>query len=139
MRSDCGFARNCHAQASFSLLMFVAALGCGDSTQQTPVEGDVSVAGVALPGGSIQFFPATGERPVSGVIAKNGSYQVGLAEGEYKVAIRASAQLPEGWKEGDPVPPPQVVAPARYAHPKRSPLSLVVGAGADQRFDCELN
>jgi hypothetical protein len=112
--------------------------GCGASGTTTLVSGRVTVSGQAMEGGIVSFFPGGGGRPQHTPLDASGAYQVVLPPGNYTVVIQASAQLPEGWKEGDRVPPPRVAPRAIYSQPRRSPLKLTVAADEAQQQDFQL-
>jgi hypothetical protein len=122
-----------HAQRNgwrITSLLVVAALcsvpGCGESADTAPVTGTVTVEGEPLAGGLVSFFPSGGGRAINGTVDASGAYSVELPTGNYTVIAQASTQLPEGWQEGDPVPPPAVQVPLRYRQPTSSPWSLSV-------------
>jgi len=77
----------------------------------------------------VRFYPAGGGRPIVGTVDTEGNYRAKLPPDDYTVVIQASTNLPEGWREGDPIPPQQVQVPKVYSHRKRSPLSLTVETG----------
>ena len=109
-----------------SLTALIVALGCAkqDPTQQ--VSGKVTYKGTALDHGMLNFFPS-GSRPIGAAITPDGSYQVDLPPGEYKVIVNAPPKLPDGFKEGDPLPPPDPNAlPLKYSRQQTSGLAASV-------------
>ncbi|MCA9261041.1 MAG: hypothetical protein KDA61_17620 [Planctomycetales bacterium] len=119
----------CRLTTSFAGLALVLAIaGCGDSNTDVSVSGNVSYKGTTVVNGLINF-QADGERPRGGAIQSDGTYQFALPPGDYLVRIDTPPQLPEGWKEGDPVNamgPRQV--PEKYAAFATSGLALSVPA-----------
>jgi hypothetical protein len=123
---------------AFMVMLLVVASGCGgNSTETTSVSGKVTVSDKTLESGVVRFLPAAGGRPLFGTIDASG-YKASLPPGDYTVVIQPSAHLPEGWQEGDPVPPPKVQVPAIYTQPHRSPLTLTVVAGPPMKEDFDL-
>jgi hypothetical protein len=57
-----------------------------------------------------------------------GEYETALTPGEYVAVVDVGAELPPGFKEGDPVPPPKVVLPQQYTVRMKSPLKATVAA-----------
>ncbi|MEQ8209134.1 MAG: hypothetical protein RH917_04815 [Lacipirellulaceae bacterium] len=102
--------------------------GCSETVETTTVTGMVSYKERPVSGGAISFLPRTGGRPLNGILSDGGKYEIQLPAGDYSVVIQPDSNLPEGFKEGDPMPPPDPNAvPARYQHPKRSGLKATVG------------
>lgn len=118
-----------------ALVLLGLIVGCGDAADTAAVSGQVTVAGKPLPEGAISFFPADGSRPVATTVDAEGAYKVSLPAGDYTVVVQASTKLPEGWQEGDPLPPQPVRVPPAYGQPTTSPLSLTVEAGASLERD----
>jgi hypothetical protein len=133
---------NVHAQLTRFLLpivfLFLAgAAGCGRESNEVSVQGRVMFRGEPLPGGSITFFPESG-RPVMAVIAEDGNYSAEMPPGEYVVAVGVGTELPPGFKEGDPIPPPKVVLPPEYTTRAKSSLTATVRQGDEQPTNFEL-
>jgi hypothetical protein len=105
----------------------VAAVGCGKTSDGVAVQGRVNFQGKAFPGGVITFFPASG-RPVQAIVDSDGTYHVGLQPCEYRVTLTLSVDLPSGWKEGAPLPPPPITLPAKYTKRVETPLTASVTA-----------
>ena len=108
-------------------MVFAAALlmaGCGSSGDGVPVTGKVTFRGQTFSNASITFYPVNG-RPVYSSIT-DGTYSVNLRPGEYRVAISLGVNLPEGWKEGDPIPPREVQLPPKYSDVRGTPLTITV-------------
>ena len=117
-------------------MLMLSVSGCRDTSGGVPVQGQVSYRGEPLPHGAITFFPATG-RPATAPISAEGDYAIELPPGEYVVIVNVSADLPPGFKEGDPLPPPKIVLPPQYTTRARSTLTATVTE--DQpRIDFEL-
>lgn len=123
----------------WSLLALLAlVVGCGESVDTSSVSGTVSVAGKPVLGGALNFFPTEGGRPVTGTLDEQGNYSLSLPPGDYKVVAIASALLPDGWTEGDPVTPPPVPIPRKYSLPTSSPLTITVVSGESLEKNFEL-
>jgi hypothetical protein len=97
----------------------------------------VSFRGSPLDKAALTFFPTAG-RPVA-VSVVQGEYETELTPGEYVAVVDVGAELPPGFKEGDPVPPPKVVLPEPYTSRAKSPLKATVVADQDKPVDFELN
>jgi hypothetical protein len=120
-------------------LLLIPTVGCGDSEFVQSVTGSVSYRGDSLTHGIVSFYPPGG-RPIGAPIQPDGTYQAKLPPGDYTVAINSPPKLPEGIREGDPMPPPDPNAlPTRYAQPNQSGLRVTVSAeGRSQTEDFEL-
>ena len=125
-------------QRWWTLPLVAATVGCGGSTDTALVQGAVTHQGQAISYALIQFFPADGGRPTSVAADDRGAYQIRLHPGDYTVTVKKSTRLPEGWREGDPLPPSVVEVPPLYTHRKRSPLRLSVVVGEPIEHDWEL-
>jgi hypothetical protein len=119
------------------LLALTGTAGCGEVSNEVSVSGHVTYRGKPLPGGSITFFPASG-RPVMSVISDDGTYSAEMPPGDYVVALGVSTDLPPGFKEGDPIPPPKVDLPHHYTSRVRSSLSASVTEDTDEPINFEL-
>ena len=107
-------------------------LGCGEAVEGQKVVGRITYRGEPLTYGLINFVQS-GQRPVGGPVATDGSYECFLAAGRYQVRIDAPPQLPEGWKEGDPMPQGLTRAlPANYADFRTSGLTVEVGTSGEE-------
>jgi hypothetical protein len=127
----------------FRTLCFVTALaaisatGCGDSANTVKVRGHVSYRGEAIANGTVTFFPASG-RPVVAPLSGEGEYTAELTPGEYVVAIMIGATIPEGYKEGDPLPRPKITLPDEYTVRAKSSLKASVTAGQSEPINFDL-
>jgi hypothetical protein len=110
--------------------------GCGNSGSTVKVHGNVSYRGEAITNGTVTFFPASG-RPVIAPLSE-GEYSAELMPGEYVVVIMIGATLPEGYKEGDPIPPPKFTLPNEYTVRAKSTLKASVKAGQSEPIDFDL-
>jgi hypothetical protein len=127
----------CLAGVVAIMLLALSAGGCrNSSTGGVSVEGNVSFRGAPLSKASLTFFPTAG-RPVS-VVVVDGQYQTELMPGEYTAVVDLAAELPPGFKEGDPVPPPKLVLPEKYTSRAKSPLKATVVADLDKPIDFDL-
>lgn len=119
--------------------VLLAAAGCTPAVDGLPVVGTVSYQGTPLDHGMISFL-APGEKPIGAAISPSGTYEAMLPAGEYQVAVVAPPKLPEGYREGDPLPPPDPNAlPAQFARPRTSGLSATVSADKEsQTIDFDL-
>jgi hypothetical protein len=118
------------------LLLLICVPGCGKSSGKAAVRGHVSYRGAPLESASLTFFPASG-RPEATTVSK-GEYSIELAPGEYRAIVLIGIDLPKGYKEGDPVPPPKIVLPEEYTSRAKSPLKAVVSAGQAEPIDFDL-
>jgi hypothetical protein len=126
------------SRLSLPLTVVVLFVGCGDGVATTAVQGSITFNGKPVTFGVINFKPAQGQ-PLGGEIRSDGTYQFELPPGEYQVRIDSPPKMPEGYKEGDPLPklgPPQV--PAQYANYGTSGLTATVGADSPQQLDFNL-
>jgi len=109
--------------------------GCGGDAETTTVRGKVSFNGESVTRGVINF-QAQGRRPLGGPIGPEGSYSFELPPGRYNVRIDSPPPIPEGYKEGDPLPqlePRQV--PEMYASFNTSGLTATVNENGPQTID----
>lgn len=111
--------------------------GCGGSASTVKVQGHVSYRGEAMTNGTVTLFPANG-RPIVAPLSGEGDYSVDVAPGEYVVAIMIGATLPEGYKEGDPLPPPRITLPAEYTVRSKSKLKASVQPGQSEPINFDL-
>lgn len=111
----------CNQMSRLAPLMAIAAaatvgiLGCEKGPKTVTVNGTITYNGKNVSDGIINFIQPKG-RPLGGGINSDGTYSVNLPPGDYQVRIDAPAPLPEGYKEGTPLPklgPPLV--PEKYA------------------------
>ena len=121
------------AAVIFSLL---TAAGCKKSDGKVPVHGSVSFRGQPIDRASLTFFSEQG-RP-EGTAVEDGAYSTALAAGDYTVVILIGRDLPPGYKEGDPIPPPKVVLPDEYSSRLKSPLKASVNVGQSEPIDFSL-
>lgn len=119
------------------LLLATLGLGCADSDGNVAVHGDVTIKDQPLPGGALTFFPASG-RPTVVTVAETGQYETRLAPGQYRVTVRVNVELPPGYKDGDPLPPPEVDVPSRYSSRSRTPLTATVAADQSEPIDFDV-
>jgi hypothetical protein len=125
----------------FAILpLLLIAIGCNSGEPTTKVTGLVSYKGAPLPSGLINFFPATGGRPIGQTIGSDGKYAIELPPGDYTVVVLASnPPVPAGWKEGDPLPKPEVTIPAKYGLPTSSPLQVSIPEAKSFEHDVPLD
>jgi hypothetical protein len=120
---------------TFVLLCLLALFtGCEEGADATDVSGNVTYRTQPLANGSVTFYPESGQ-PVSVGLDAAGLYSAELPPGQYRVAIQAAGiQVPEGWKEGDPEPPPaKLILPPQYSERAKTSLHITVdGDGAPQ-------
>ncbi len=88
----------------------------------------VSISGEAMGKGVVNFFSEGGDRPLGAPVSAEGTYTAVLPPGDYKVVVMTSSSVPDGWKEGDPLPQPKVAVPLKYTQPRSTPLRVTVGA-----------
>jgi hypothetical protein len=121
--------------AALSLLVLGAG-GCKKPGNTAAVHGRIQYRGEPLANAGITFFPQKG-RPVTAT-APQGDYSTELTPGEYTVVVAVGYELPKGFKEGDPVPPPKIVLPEEYTERTKSTLKASVKLGQDQPIDFDL-
>ncbi|MCA9234183.1 MAG: carboxypeptidase regulatory-like domain-containing protein [Planctomycetales bacterium] len=122
---------------SWIALVLVSAGGCQEPDNGVDVQGAVTYQGRAVPRGIVSFSPTSG-RPINAQIDDAGKYAVRLPPGEYRVTVTLSTELPEGWKEGDPLPRPKVKLPPIYSNPVKTPLTATIAADQATPVDIEL-
>jgi hypothetical protein len=115
-------------------IALIAIAGCGPQSDVVALSGSVSTQSRPVVNGTVQFFPSQG-RPAVATIDDLGRFSIELAPGDYQVTVNASAKLPPGWKEGDPVPQQEMVIPAQYTTRVRTPLKVTVAAGQNDPID----
>jgi hypothetical protein len=120
--------------ALLSAVLATGAIGCGQASSGVPVDGHVSYHGQPIAHGALMFFPARG-RAITTATDAAGHYALELAPGEYAVTVNLSVKLPAGWKEGDPIPPPEIDLPTEYTMRIKTPLKATVAAGGEQVND----
>jgi hypothetical protein len=104
--------------------------GCESKPATRLVEGAVTYSGKPVEHGMVSFQPSAGKL-ASTAILPGGRYSVELIPGSYQVAVSAPPKLPEGFKEGDPLPPPDPNAlPARFNRKETSGLSATIELGS---------
>lgn len=114
-------------------------VGCDGQPAERAVAGTVTYAGKPLDHGMIMFQPSTG-RPTGAPLASDGSYSISLAPGNYSVYMNSPAKLPEGFKEGDPLPPADPTSlPGKYSRKETSGLTAKIDSGGgEQTLDFDL-
>jgi hypothetical protein len=120
-----------------SIVVIAAVAGCGESSNEVSVEGRVTYRGEPLSKGSVTFFPSSG-RPAAAALSEGGEYSLELLPGQYTVTVNVGTDLPPGFKEGDPIPPPKVVLPPEYTTRAKSSLTATVRQGDEQAINFEL-
>jgi hypothetical protein len=120
-----------HQLLFYSALAALGSVGCGQSDGQTTVIGTIAYNGKPVTSGIINFLKQGG-RPEGGGISADGSYSFALPPGDYQVRIDSPPPLPEGWKEGQPLPklPPRQL-PEKYASYSTSGLNASVTGNDD--------
>ena len=117
-------------------LLLSGASGCKKPSGTESVHGTVSYRGEPLATAVVNFYPPTGRAIPASVT--NGEYGAELAPGEYLAAIDLGVQLPAGFKEGDPIPPPKIVLPPEYTECAKSTLKASVKPGQVEPINFEL-
>ncbi|WP_252852908.1 carboxypeptidase-like regulatory domain-containing protein [Aeoliella straminimaris] len=112
--------------------------GCSTSDPMAVVTGVVTVGTTPVGPCSVQFHPVGGGRPIATTTEGEGSYQIALPPGTYNVVVRPSVHLPEGWKEGDPVPDPPVAVPKDYTQATTTKLQVKVEQPQDFTKDLQM-
>lgn len=121
---------------AWTCLILALAIGCGGESNVTSLSGRVLYEGEPLSNASLMFYPGEG-RPMIAPLSDGGyGYSVELAPGEYRVTVNLGAELPPGWKEGDPVPPTTRKLPRQFSSRLDTPLTATVSAeGEGQTID----
>ena len=119
------------------LLALSAISGCGEESDSVAVRGKVFYRGEPLSNAAITFFPNTG-RPVTAPLSQQGDYDTALPPGEYSVIVNVGTELPPGFKEGDPLPPPKIDLPPEYTTLARSTLRATVTPDQSEPIDFAL-
>ena len=117
-------------------LLAISTAGCRKPSGVVAVHGHVTYRGEALKSARITFYPATGGPITTGI--SQGEYEAEMPPGDYTVVVNVGAELPPGFKEGDPVPAPKVVLPPEYATRAQSTLKSTVKPGQSEPIDFEL-
>lgn len=105
----------------------LAIVGCSNSGDPQ-ITGVVSYEGKKITSGVINFLPKDGGQPLGGPIQAEGTFSCSIPPGEYTVLISAPAAVPEGWKDGDPVPIGRPQVPLKYASRATSDLQTHITA-----------
>src|SRR5262245_46934097 len=109
----------------FPLFVLVLMLGgCRSKTGGVAVHGNVAFRGTPLTKTVITFFPMSG-RPIATSIT-DGEYSTELPPGDYVVQLAVGVDVPEGYKEGDPLPPLRYSLPPEYTSRAKSTLKATV-------------
>lgn len=112
------------------VLLLALHSGCSHGPETSELTGKITFRGQALEHGMISFFPSTG-RPIGATIQPDGTYRVALPPDSYGVIVLAPPKLPEGYREGDPPPPPDPnELPAKYGRKETSGLTVTIGPGS---------
>lgn len=120
------------------LVLALAALGltigCAEDSNTVSLSGRVLYEGQPLSNAALMFYRAEG-RPVTAPLS-DGQYSVELPPGEYRVTVTLGAELPAGWKEGDPVPSATRELPPQFSSRLDTPLTASVSPdGENQTAD----
>lgn len=113
-------------------------VGCGRGEGGSTVSGVVTFNGAPVTTGVIGFYKA-GTKALGAPISPDGRYSLTIPSGDYQVRVDAPAPMPEGWKEGQPLPklPPRPV-PEKYATFDSSGITAAINDEATQQFDVNL-
>lgn len=110
-------------------------LGCGEAVNEATVSGNVTVGGQPSGKASLSFIGTTGGRAIIASVAPDGSYEVKLPPGEYTATLHPSLEPPPGWKEGEPLPEPEVKIPIKYTQRNNTPLKLTITSTDSLKHD----
>lgn len=130
-----------HRSYAACLVLLVSLIaGCGGAPETGKLTGQVTFRGQVLDHGMISFYPSRG-RPIGVPIQSDGTYRVDLPPDTYGVIVMAPPKLPEGFREGDPLPPPDPnPLPTKYSRRETSGLTAQVVAGNEpQTVDITMN
>jgi hypothetical protein len=143
VRSGARSFRSCWLSAKEScwcilcVIVVIGASSCKKPLGAIPVHGRVAYLGQALKSARITFFPGTG-RPITTGIS-DSEYTAELPPGDYTVVINVGTDLPPGFKEGDPLPPPpKLVLPVQYSTRATSTLKATVKERQNEPTDFDL-
>jgi hypothetical protein len=134
MRS--GFAKLALSLMWGGSLALLLVIGCGKKSDTVSIGGRVSYRGQPLSDAAVTFYPTAG-RPVSAPVSDQGEYEIELLPGDYTVTVNVGAEIPPGYKEGDPLPPPKVELPPQYTTMAQTKLTATVSESG-QQIDFEL-
>jgi hypothetical protein len=116
---------------ALALIALTLSVGCAEESGLVSVSGQVLYEGEPLSNAALMFYP-DGGRAVTAPVDE-GEYSVELPPGEYRVTVTLGAELPAGWKEGDPVPPSTRELPPQFSSRVDTPLTASVSAGAGEQ------
>ena len=119
--------------------LLAGVLGCGSSGEKTTkVQGKITYQNKPATNGLIAFLKS-GSKPITAAIQPDGAYAADVPPGEYKVRVDAPPAMPEGWREGQPMPPlgPRSV-PDKFANFSNSGLTATIGSESPQQLDFPL-
>jgi len=103
-------------------------VGCGGGPQTFQVTGKVTFQDKPVDQGLINFRSSNGTL-YGGGLQQGGLYECVLPLGDFEVRIDAPVPLPNGWKEGDPLPVnPRRLVPLKYANFRSAGLKATVSA-----------
>lgn len=135
-----GQANSKSPRTAFALTLatgIIACAGCSDDSGKVDVHGQVTYRGQPVTDGTLTFFPTSGA-PQSAQLGDGGAYELPLPPGDYRAIVTIGVTLPEGWKEGDPVPAPTLVLPQKYTSRARTELTAHVDEEATAPIDFQL-
>jgi hypothetical protein len=135
--ADCGLNAARRRGVCVFAVLATLCVGCGQPTDGIEVTGTVTHKGQPLSNAAITFFPTQG-RPTTVPLDVDGDYVAKLEPGDYRVTVTVGVSLPEGYKEGDPLPPPTVVLPDRYTHRAKTELAATVAEDQSEPIDFAL-
>ena len=119
---------------AIAALLTLAIIGCNHADPGVRISGNVSYQDQPIPSGVLTFFPTEG-RSINVPITQDGKYAGQLPEGSYKVTVTIGFDVPAGWKEGDPLPPPKTKVPKIYTSRIKTPLRADVSKSAESTID----
>ncbi|MEX2169287.1 MAG: carboxypeptidase-like regulatory domain-containing protein [Pirellulales bacterium] len=111
--------------------------GCGPPSEGVEINGAVTYNSQPLTNAAVTFFPVQG-RPATAPLDSAGQYTLELAPGDYQVTITVGANVPPGFKEGDVLPPPEIVLPDHYTSRVHTELSATVADDQSEPINFDL-
>ncbi|ADB15746.1 hypothetical protein Psta_1063 [Pirellula staleyi DSM 6068] len=124
----------------FSLALLVTIAGCGDSSGEVIVTGNVTLDGNPIETGSITFLSEAADGPTGGGVIKDGKYEARVLPGKKIVMVIGSKVVGErlrleGVADSGTVPDLRTITPPIYNTREHSPVRAnIEGPASDLNF-----